>query len=237
MCALALAGFAPAGALARDCGGSIGAATDNVYRGISLTNDEPAWLVDAHCAFGRGWIAGAGATQVRLPGRSTNAQFSFYLDRRWQFDDDWGGKIGLVHYDAPAHAREDGLRYDEINATVGYRSFWRATVALSPNATDLYFGGKGKSHFTAWAETTFHQPIVERLAADVGFGISKPGGEGEKSYRYASAGLSYSVGDVYFYATHIWTDTLSWAYTFENVEYNATLPSHGRWVGAVVWSF
>jgi hypothetical protein len=215
----------------------MGFSSDNVYRGISLTDGRPSALADAHCSFGDGWVAGAGFASVHLAGRSRNAQLGAYLDRRWQIDDDWSAKLGIVHYDAFRHGREDGLRYDEVNAVLGYRGSWRATIAWSPNATDMYFGGSGKTHRTAWAETTFHRALVDRLSLDVGLGIARPGGRGERSYRYGSIGASYGIGDVYLYASRIWTDSVAWSYAYLGQEFIATLPSQARWVGSVVWTF
>jgi uncharacterized protein (TIGR02001 family) len=229
--------FAPGARALGPCGGAVGVSTDNIYRGISLTDGRPAALADAHCEFGNGWVAGIGATSVHLSGRARNAQLGLYLDRRWQLDDDWSAKLGVLHYDAVRHGRRDGLRYDELNATVGWRAFWRASITWSPNATDMYFGGSGKTHRSAWAETTFHRPIAGRLAADLGLGIAVPGGRGERSYRYGSIGASYGAGDVYLYASRIWTDSLVWSYEFLGDRFTATLSSQAEWVGSVVWSF
>ena len=230
---------------AADCGGAVGLGSDNVYRGISLGGRHPSWIVDGHCRFDDGWVAGAGGSRVRLEGRRPNAQLSLYVDRNWQIDDDWGGKIGVVHYDGARRGRRDGLRYDEINAALGYKGFWRVSVAISPNATNLYFtnaiaplpDGAGKSHWATSAEMTFHQPLIGRLAADTGIGVSIPGGKGESSYRYANIGLSYGIGDVNLYASRIWTDSISWEYQNLGETFVMRLPSHADWVATVIWTF
>jgi uncharacterized protein (TIGR02001 family) len=235
----------PIDARATDCGGAIGLGSDNVYRGISLGGNDLAWIVDAHCRVADGWIAGAGASRVHLEGRRPNAQLALYVDHHWQFDEDWSGKIGVMHYDGTRRARRDGLRYDEVNAAFGYKGFWRVSVAVSPNASDLYFTnaiapispGVRRSHWATSVETTFHRPLVGRLAADAGLGLSIPGGEGESSYRYASIGLSYGIGDVNIYASRIWTDSISWEYVYLGSTNVMRLPSHADWVGTIVWTF
>ncbi|MGN6519895.1 MAG: hypothetical protein ACTHK2_10785 [Dokdonella sp.] len=232
-----LLALTPVAHAAGRCGGAVGLSSDNLYRGTSLTDGRPAWFADGHCEFADGWVAGASISTVHLPTRGRNAQLGLYLDRRWQLDDDWSAKIGAVHYDAFHHGRAEGLRYDELNAVIGYRGFWRASIAWSPNATDLYFGGAGTTHRTVWAETTFHRPLAGRLSADLGLGIALPGGQGERSYRYGSIGASYAIGDVYFYASRIWTDSLSWSFDYLGETYTATSPSNAQWVGSVVWSF
>ena len=245
--AAAVASFAaiPVSARVSDCGGAIGLGSDNVYRGISLGGRNPAWIVDAHCRVADGWIAGVSAGRVQLAGRNPNAQLALYLDRHWQLDDDWSGKIGVMHYDGAHGGRRDGLRYDELNAALGYRSFWRVSLAVSPNASDLYYtnalapvsAGPLKSHWAASVETTFHRPLAGRLAADAGLGLSVPGGKGESSYRYASIGLSYGIGDISVYASRIWTDTISWEFSYLGDTFVMRQPSHAAWVGTAVWTF
>jgi uncharacterized protein (TIGR02001 family) len=231
---------------ASSCGGAIGLGSDNVYRGISLGGGEPAWITDAHCRVADGWIAGMGADRVLLAGRSPNAQLNVYVDRHWQFDDDWSGKVGAVHYDGAHHGRRDGLRYDEVNAAFGYKAFWRVSVSVSPNASDLYFtnsippsvsDGAGKSHWATSVETTLHRPLIGRLAADAGLGLLIPGGKGASSYRYGSIGLSYGIGDISLYASRIWTDSISWEYSYLGATFVMRQPSRADWVGTVVWAF
>lgn len=232
-------------ARASDCGGAIGFGSDNVYRGISLGGRKPAWIVDAHCRMADGWIAGAGASRVQLAGRSPNAQLALYVDRHWQLDNDWSGKIGVMHYDAARDGRRDGLRYDEVNAALGYKGLWRVSLAVSPNASDLYFssamapvsGGARKSHWATSVETTFHRPLIGRLAADAGLGLSIPGGKGESSYRYASVGLSYGIGDISLYASRIWTDSIRWEFGYLGDTFVKRLPSRAEWVGTAIWTF
>jgi len=239
-----LAWFACLDAHAGDCGGALGLGSDNVYRGISLGGGKPAWIVDVHCRVDDNWIAGAGASRVQLAGRSKNAQLALYVDRHWQFDAGWSGKVGVMHYDGAHRGRRDGLRYDEVNAALGYKGFWRVSIAVSPNASDLYFthamapfSEGSKSHWATSVETTFHHALGGRLAADAGLGLSIPRGKGESSYRYASVGVSYAFGDINLYASRIWTDSISWEYSYLGATFVQRQPSHADWVGAVVWTF
>ena len=236
---------APLVADAADCGGALGFATDNVYRGVSLSGERPAWLLDGHCAFASGWVAGVAANRVHLVGRSANAQVSVYLDRRWQFADGWSAKVGAVHYDAASRAGQDGLRYDELNAAIGYRGRWTASIGVSPNATDLYFRGamppiagiEQRTYRNVWVEGTVHQPLVGRLALDAGAGIAFPGGSGNSDYRYGSLGLVWGTGDVYVYATRLWTESIRWRFEYLGTPMEAALPQRNGWVASMVWAF
>lgn len=245
--AMCAAGFAlVAAGKAAACGGSIGIATDNVLRGVSLGDGRPAWLFDAHCEPATGWVAGLAASRVHLVGRDPDVQWSAYLDRRWQLGEDWSAKVGVVHYDAFRRPAADGLRYDELNAAIGFRGRWRASLAVSPNATDLYFRGAlppaglaVRRYRTVWVENTLHQPIgTSRFAADAGIGMAFPDGEGNSRYHYASVGLRWqATDDVFVYATRIWTGAIRWRFNLLGQTYTMTLPPRQAWVGTLLWSF
>ena len=125
--------------------------------------------------------------------------------------------------------------YDELNAAIGYRGRWRASIALSPNAGASYAARQVRSGFGAWAELTYHQPIVDRFSADIGIGYAELTQRGVRNYRYGSAGFSYRVGDAYLYLARVWTSPLIGAYP--DNPYSATSPVRARWIASVIWSF
>ena len=125
--------------------------------------------------------------------------------------------------------------YDELNAAIGYRGRWRASIALSPNAGASYAARQVRSGFGAWAELTYHQPIVDRFSADIGIGYADLTQRGVRNYRYGSAGFSYRVGDAYLYLARLWTSPLIGAYP--DNPYSATSPARARWIASVIWSF
>jgi uncharacterized protein (TIGR02001 family) len=233
--AAAVCVLATSQACADGLGGALGFASDNVYRGLSLTADRPTWVLDLHYDLGPDWVAGLGGSAERLTRQSMGAQITAYVDRRWQLDADWAAKIGAVHYDSAGSIRGSGLNYDEVNAAIGYRGRWRASIALSPNTGAVYAARQTASGFGAWAELTYHQPIGDRFSADVGIGYADLTQSGVRNYRYGSTGLGYRVGDTYFYLTHTWTSPLVGAYPQQPYGYHS--PTRTRWVASVIWSF
>ena len=228
-----------------DCGATVGIATDNLHRGVSLSGERPTWLAAAHCEPAPGWVAGLAAGRAHLDGRRSNVQLTLFLDRRWQLAEDWSAKVGVVHYDAAERGGIDGLRYDEVNAAIGFRGRWRASVALSPNATDIYYRGAlppmpglaTRRYRTVWAESTWHQPLADRWALDAGMGMAIPAGWGNSRYAYASVGLRWSAGDVYLYGARLWTESIRWRFDFLGESYEAALPARNGWMGTAVWAF
>lgn len=217
---------------AQNWSGALGVGSDNVYRGISLTDGRPAWLVDLHYDAGNGWDIGLGASAEHLRGQAAGAQLTAYLDRRWQFDDDWTAKAGLVHYDSPWNAHSGYWRYDEINAAVGYRGRWTVALAVSPDRRRAISsrGGQRSVTTTTSIELTYHQPIAGHWSGDVGIGYANLDPADHVDYQYADAGLSYAMADARVYLLALWTGPMA-------EPYRATTASRLRWVTSVVWNF
>lgn len=234
----------PQPAPAQGWGGALGYGTDNVYRGVSLSSGQPAWLADLHYGFGTAWVAGIGASQERPAFQSNGAQFTLYLDRRWQLGEDWSAKLGVVHYESPWNIWRDELDYNELTAAVGWRGRWRLNLALSPDTPGVFTANGAGTDVAAAAELSYHQPIRGRLAADVGIGYTRirnaielayPGDPrrtqaADLSYGYGSVGLGYGVGDVHMYSALLWATPAALQYSIGSKE-------RTRWVTTLVWSF
>jgi uncharacterized protein (TIGR02001 family) len=223
-------------ASAQGWGGAIGFASDNIERGYSLTDGNPAWLADLHYGIGTDWVVGVGASAERPPGYSAASRVVLYADRRWRIDDDWAAKIGIAHYDSLPDRGGIYASYTELNATVGYRGKWRMTVAASPDVSS-YAYWRVRSGLAAWAEASLHQPLAGRLSLDAGAGYAYFSQTTARSHAYGSLGLSYGVGDTYFYVSRIWRERMTWTFVDGEEQYTFYLPAQARWVGSVVWSF
>lgn len=229
--------LAAVAARAQEWGGAVGYGSDNVYRGVSLSSGQSAWLADLHYR-GTDWTFGVGATQERPPFQSSGAQITLYADRHWQLDDDWSAKVGLVHYESPWNVWRDELRYNDLTAAIGWRGRWRLSVALSPDTPGIFSPEGTKKGFATSTEISYAQPIRGRLGANAGLGyrhvdvrsISARYPIAGLSYGYASVGLSYGVGDVYIYTSLLWSSP-------DALSYNTGSRDHSRWVTTVIWSF
>lgn len=219
------------------CGGALGASSDNIYRGLDLSDGQWGGLGDIHCEFTSQWIAGLGATTIRLPGLPEDIQLLVYLDRRWRLSDDWSAKLGLVHYDTLKATNRPGLQYDEINAAISYRGRWLASLAWSPKVGNAYAPGLSGDDAWLWLETAWRQPLGDRFSMDLGIGFARPSGQTPDDYRYASFGLNFYWNSVVFNASHIWTDTLTYTYGRPGASFVFELPAENRWTGSVVWMF
>lgn len=219
----------PAVCGAREWGGAIGYAGDNVYRGLSLTGGRGAWFADLHRGFGPDWVAGLAAAAEHPPMQSAGARLTAYLERRWQLGPAWAAAIGAAHHESPWNDHASHVRYDEIHAAIGWRGRWRASIAVSPNTT-AYAEGLARDGVAVWTGLSFRQPLHGRLAADFGLGYADLSRVGVASYRYGNAGLGWGVGDVYLHLSWLHTDGAEDAYA------GGSDPG-SRWVASAMWRF
>ncbi|MDC8014476.1 TorF family putative porin [Tahibacter soli] len=218
-------------AAAQGFGGALGYGNDNVYRGVSLTQGSSAWLADLHYDFGNGWVAGVGASSERPRFQEAGAQFQWYADRRWQIDDDWSAKVGVVHYDSPSNFWRKELDYNDLTAAIGWRGRWRLSVALSPDTPGVFrYPDKTRIGYAATVELGYTQPLVDRLSLNAGLGYYDLHEVADLGYAYGSIGLSYGIGDFNVYTSAIWADA-------DARRYYMGSETRTRWVTTVVWSF
>lgn len=226
----ALATLLCGSAAAAGWGGLLGVGTDIVQRGSSLTDGRPGWLADLHYVADDDWVAGVAANAERPPMQSAGAQLTAYLDRRWRLDRDWSAKLGVVHYESPWNRWSRQLRYNEVNAALGWRGRWRLALTLSADSPGLSANWDVRRDFVAYVESSYSQPLGGPWSAHVGVGHADLRRVSDRSGGYASLGLGYALGDAHVYSMLFWTDRGAQAY--------ATPPDQGmRWVTSLVWSF
>jgi uncharacterized protein (TIGR02001 family) len=215
-------------------GGTIGVTSDYRVRGISQTRGEPALQIGMHARSTQGWLAGIWASTInRNRGASATAEIDAYLGFSWAIAPDWDARAVLTHYaypNDPAHVRYD---YDELSASITFRSQLAATVSWSPNTT--YFGWneyqwQAQSHASASYEITGLQPLTESLSATAGIGYNDLSRLFDHGYWYWNAGLSYGLGSVRVDVSHIGSDSHA------RQTFGSELSQAG-WSAAISWRF
>lgn len=218
-------------AAAGDFGGSIGATSDYVYRGISQTLGEPALQADIHYQTPTGWAIGAWASQSNLDSEEgAPLEIDVYASRNWAIDQNWDARLSLTHYFYPADARPLRYDYDEVVATLSYQSRIFATVAWSPDVSRYSNATVVKRQAATSWELTATQPLIGQLAVALGAGYYDLPAQLNADYWFWNAGLACSVGHAQFAVTYIDTDeTAVNAFSYE--------VAGSRWVGSLAWMF
>jgi uncharacterized protein (TIGR02001 family) len=220
-----------ASTLAGEVGGSIGATSDYVYRGISQTNGNPALQADLHYRTPSGWSVGTWASTADLDAQEgAGLEVDIYAGRHWTISPDWDARLGLTHYFYARDQRPLRYDYNEVIATLGYRSRVFATIAWSPDVS-RYANGTAVKHQAATSyELTATQPLIGQLSASMGAGYYDLPTQLAADYWFWNAGLSCSIGRAQLIVSYIDTDhTAASAFGYE--------VSGSRWVGSLAWTF
>ena len=218
----------PAGAAG--FGGSIGLVSDQVYRGVSVTDGRAALLTELSYGTDTGWSASLGSTWAHVDAPAGIAQLSFAAGRAWQLDADSTAQLNYVHRAYPGTGRPRYYDYDELSASLDWEGRWFATLAFSPRISVRVAPDQLQSAPAVSYELGYRQRLRGRLALDLGLGYTDPHAAPNGGYGYGSIGLSGGVGAV--------QTSLTWLDSRAAQKHLAPPSAAGRrWVAAAIWSF
>ncbi len=213
-------------------GGSLGATSDYLVRGITRTNDHGALQLDLHYLDASGVVAGLFASNTQINSRAqSSAEIDAFVGFAWTRGELWQGRALLSHYAYPWSRAGSAYNYDELNATVSYREWLNVELVYSPDAP-LWSAYRGRLVGVAMesAEVNLQHRVVGRLSATAGYGYAHLEGQEPSGYGYWSAGASYDLAPVTLVLSYVNTTAAAKA-----LFYNAAVD--GRWTGTVIWRF
>ncbi|HEY1725259.1 MAG TPA: TorF family putative porin [Steroidobacteraceae bacterium] len=219
----------PAAAEADGLGGSIGVATDDVYRGVSYSNDQLSPRAEVHGVLGS-WFAGVSAEEIRRDlNHQAGAEVIAYAGFQWRITDDWSAQATLRHYDYPGNTFRAQYNYDELGLSLGWQDRVAVSAIVSPDTySHDYLGNFGNGAAYAY-EVVGRQPLPAGLSAVAGLGYYDLRREIGIGYLYGSIGLERR-----------WR---SWAVDLRYVDTDGTAKQHfeddagTRVVLSVFWTF
>ena len=231
-CAFALAAtLAGPFACAADYGGFLAVTSDYVYRGVSLSDDEPTIQADAHYYDPRGWIAGVWASGVRPdPDLPAGVEMDPYLGFATRLDDAWEAR-----FEGAFHAylgRNPGARVDylELSPTLSYRSRWFLTLVVSPDALTALEQYRAGRRVALAGELSWHEALQHSFSMNLGVGYYHLRNVAGDGYAYGSAGLAYDHGSL-----HADLSLVGVSREAEDIYYHGA--GSGRLVGTLLWRF
>ncbi len=166
--------------------GSVSLVSNYVYRGVSLSNDQPEPQVSLAYDNDGGWFGGLFLSRVALP--QSNSQLIGYAGyaQRWHSDMSWEAGVNVATY-----PQNNGQNYGE--AFVGWSTErLNARVYYSPNYL-------GQSLHSLYSEINANTPLTAdiHLIAHVGY-LAVRAGDGDShagNHRDIRLGLGTSHGD------------------------------------------
>ena len=211
--------------------GSLAVTSDYLQQGLSQTRGEPALQGGVRAQFGESWSVGTWASTIdRYDGTDNALELDVYAGRSWQLTRDWMTAVTATHYFYPDDARAVSYDYDEVTASLGFRSTAFATIAWSPNYTDVSYRGRAVDRTALSYELSANQPIRGGWSGTVGVGYRDLTDLFDAGYWYGHAGLMHAVGPLTVHLTYTYVDAAA-----------RELFGHERaaitWSGTLIWRF
>ncbi len=168
---ICLAGHAAAPGHAQVVTGSLGATSDFVFRGISLTRGKPAAQVSIDIEFpAEIYVGGFAATADPNPGPSPNAEFDAWIGRYWRVSEEFSADLRLSQYTYPDDPRRFNYNRSELTGTLGFRDSLYLAAVYSPN-TKAVGSAPGYKEGDVWAfELSGRRALSTRWALSAGVG-------------------------------------------------------------------
>jgi uncharacterized protein (TIGR02001 family) len=199
---------------AQGLGGSVGVATDDLFRGLSENNGRLSPQADLHLLVGQ-WYLGVAAEEVTRPkANSTGIELIAYAGYQQRLGQDWTGRVTVRHYDYPGNSQRTLYDYDELGLSVGWRERLILTAIASPDTYNRDYQGHYGSGAAFCYELQARQPLPHAVSAIVGVGYYDLRRQVGSGYSYWSAGLQAR-----------WR---SWAFDLRYVGTDATARDHFR---------
>lgn len=211
--------------------GSLALTSDYVQQGLSQTRGEPALQGGLRAQLDEHWTAGVWASGInRYSGPGANLEIDAYAARAWRLTPDWVATMTATHYFYPNDESYVRYDYDEVAASMGYRSMLFATVAWSPNYVERSYRGIAGDHTSLSYELSANQPLIGGWSGNVGVGYRDLSDLFDEAYWYGHAGLMYSAQRLAFHLTYTYVDQTA-----------RDLFGHERaaiaWSGTLIWRF
>lgn len=211
--------------------GSLGATSDFIYRGLSLTRGEPAAQASLDVEFPHEfYVGGFVASCDPNAGPSPKVELDVWAGRYFQLAGDFSADLRVSQYTYPDDPRRVNYNRTEISGTLGYRNALFLTANYSPNTRALA-SSPGYAEGNAWAyELSGRKVINDRFSLSAGVG-------------------HYDLGEVYHDRFNYWnvTATASFApfelqLAYVGVDDSAADHFEGRAVGdrvalTALWRF
>ena len=165
--------------------GSLGATSDFVYRGFSLTRGKPAAQASLDVEFPLGfYVGGFAATADPNPGPGPHMELDFWAGRYWRMGDYLSADLRLSQYLYPDDPRRVNYNRSEVTATMGYRNRVFVAAIYSPNTRALS-SAPGYRNEGAWAlEISARHPFNDRYSLAAGVGHYGLDGVYNESFSY-----------------------------------------------------
>ncbi len=175
--------------------GSLGATSDFVFRGLSLTRGKPAAQGSIDVEFPREIYVGAFvATVDPNPGPSAPVEMDAWLGRYWRISEDYSFDLRVSRYIYPDDPRRVNYDRTELTTTLGFRDRVFLAAIYSPDTHAIGTApGYGENGGTWALELSARHAFDDRWAVSAGFGHYNLEAVYDDSYNYWNATVTATL--------------------------------------------
>ena len=217
-------------------GGNLALTSNYIYRGVSGSNNDPAFQGDLHVATAGGTFLGIwGSTRDVDLEPYADYELEVYLGQRFDLSNAWSATLsGRAHYFLGG-SQEFSDDYQEISAALGWLDVWTLSVTAIPSAV-RYWRHDRLSRAPAFVAETTAQWLLYReffLTGGVGYYHvtgTGPGIEAAYGYAYGNIGVAWEHRH--------WRIDVGYYLTGDYARLLMPYPSaNDRWAASLVWRF
>jgi len=172
--------------------GSIAAATDYIYRGVSQTYDSAALQLGGNYQNPFGWFAGAWGSNVNpYPHGGASVELNLYTGITRPIGTEFSARLAYTHYmylDDPRRAHYD---YDELSLSAAYLDRLALTLSYDPDYTNYSQLGYAERRPSESAEITGRWPLYADFDLTAGTGYYSLQQLFRVGYWAGSVGVAY----------------------------------------------
>jgi len=217
-------------------GGNLVLTSDYIYRGVSSSNNNPAFQADLHVASGEGSFLGVwGSTRDNNIEPYADYELDIYAGHRFDLGNAWSTTLsGRAHY-LLGGQQDTSDDYQEISVAVTYLDLWTVSVTAIPGAVRYWFYERLSRAPAFVADTTVQWLLYKGLFLTGGAGYYHVTGTGPGIY----AAYGYAYGNVGLAWEHRrWRLEIGYYLTEDKAQALVPYPSaNERFAGSVAWRF
>ncbi len=129
---------------ASELGGRATLASQYIYRGIRMTDGNPALQFGLDYQHGSGWFGGAWATTVDLNSTFSNRdlEFDYYAGFLFEGDSDWTATLTLLRYTYPGASGLYNYNHNELLVSAAWKNRYFVELGYTNDLYGLDWIGK-----------------------------------------------------------------------------------------------
>ena len=216
---------------AKDWQASVAASSDHVYRGVSLSWEQPSYQASFQYRLPERWQVGVWASTIETRDHvGTPIEATASASGNWLLSNDWHLRTGYVRHQYFGHRTFYSYDYDELFAATTFRSQLTVSVSASPNVARYRYQDSPQRAFVTAVEATWSQPLFWELSGSIGAGYNDLSSLYDTGYTYWHAALLRDIGPLGLSVMFINTD--DHAATIYGYEITGN-----RWAATARWRF